>query len=140
MFFFKIINLFNIKINNVDNMNNMFYKCFSLTSLNLSNFNTNNVTNIHGMFNDLNMNCKVICNDEKIDFNSYVDKYNTLKIQIKEYLTNMSRMFNNCSSLTSLNLSNFNTNNVTNMIGMFWGINKDCNLISNDKKILNQFK
>ena len=28
-------------------------------------------------------------------------------------------MFNNCSSLTSLNLSNFNTSNVTNMNNMF---------------------
>ena len=27
--------------------------------------------------------------------------------------------FNNCSSLTSINLSNFNTNNVTNMSCMF---------------------
>jgi len=47
-------------------MYGMFNNCSSLTSLNLSNFNTNNVTNMHGMFNDLNMNCKVICNDEKI--------------------------------------------------------------------------
>ena len=30
-------------------------------------------------------------------------------------VTNMDSMFNKCSSLTSLNLSNFNTNNVTNM-------------------------
>ncbi len=53
---------------------------------------------------------------------------------------NMSYMFFHCSSLTSLNLSNFNTNNVTNMNDMFYGINKDCNLICNDKKILNKFK
>ena len=48
-------------------------------------------------------------------------------------------MFFDCSSLTSLNLSNFNTNNVTKMWSMFSGINKDCNLICNDKKILNEF-
>ena len=30
-------------------------------------------------------------------------------------VTNMSYMFNKCSSLTSLNLSNFNTNNVKDM-------------------------
>ena len=30
-------------------------------------------------------------------------------------------MFLGCSSLTSINLSNFNTNNVTNMYGMFYG-------------------
>ena len=34
-------------------------------------------------------------------------------------VTNMSYMFYNCSSLTSLNLSNLNTNNVTNMSYMF---------------------
>ena len=32
----------------------------------------------------------------------------------------MSWMFNKCSSLKKINLSNFNTNNVTNMIGMFY--------------------
>ena len=32
----------------------------------------------------------------------------------------MSYMFYECSSLTSLNLSNFNTNNVNNMSCMFW--------------------
>ena len=36
-------------------------------------------------------------------------------------VTNMLGMFNHCSSLTSLNLSNFNTTNVTNMAYMFYG-------------------
>ena len=52
---------------------------------------------------------------------------------------NMSYMFRNCSSLNYLNLSNFNTNKVTNMDSMFDGINKSCNLICNDKKIVNEF-
>ena len=52
----------------------------------------------------------------------------------------MSYMFYKCSSLTSLNLSNFNTNNVTNMSGMFLVINKDCKLICKDKNLLNEFK
>ena len=33
----------------------------------------------------------------------------------------MSNMFEGCSSLTSLNLSNFNTNNVQNMKDIFYG-------------------
>ena len=50
-------------------------------------------------------------------------------------------MFSSWSSLTTLNLSNFNTNNVTNMSGMFKGINKkSCNLICNNNKIRNEFK
>ena len=34
-------------------------------------------------------------------------------------VTNMSYMFFGCNSLTNLNLSNFYTQNVTNMSGMF---------------------
>ena len=33
----------------------------------------------------------------------------------------MSCMFDGCSSLKELNLNNFNTNNVTNMVSMFNG-------------------
>ena len=51
-------------------------------------------------------------------------------------VTNMEHMFSHCSSLTSLNISNFNTHNVTNMKEMFNGIKIGCHLICNDKKIL----
>ena len=36
-------------------------------------------------------------------------------------VTNMNRMFFGCSSLKNIDLSNFNTNNVTHMFGMFAG-------------------
>jgi len=36
-------------------------------------------------------------------------------------VTNMLRMFDGCSSLTSLDLSNFDTSKVTNMTQMFYG-------------------
>ena len=42
---------------------------------------------------------------------------------------NMSYIFSYCSSLTSLDLSNFNSNNVTNMSDIFFGIKNTCNLI-----------
>ena len=49
-------------------------------------------------------------------------------------------MLFNCFSLTSLNLSNFNTNNVINMNHMFVGVNKKkCKLICEDTKILKEF-
>ena len=35
-------------------------------------------------------------------------------------VTDMGLMFRNCSAITSLDVSNFNTSNVTNMYGMFW--------------------
>ena len=49
-------------------------------------------------------------------------------------------MFYECFSLTSLDLSNFNTNNVTNMSFMLIGMKKNCNPICNDKEILNEFR
>ena len=54
-------------------------------------------------------------------------------------VTHMGNMFRNCSSLTSLDLSKFNTNNVTNMDDMFFGMNKGCNLICKDNNILSKF-
>ena len=36
-------------------------------------------------------------------------------------VTDMQEMFTNCDSLQSLNLSNFNTSKVTNMVGIFEG-------------------
>jgi len=56
-------------------------------------------------------------------------------------VTDMSDMFHCCYSLTSLNLSNFNTQNVTNISGMFSYCNslKKENIITKDNKILNQF-
>ena len=88
---------------NVKDMNNMFAGCNSMTSLKLGdNFNTSNVTNMADMFN--------VCN-ELISLD--VSNFNTPKV------TNMSQMFNGCKKLTVLNLSNFNTSKVTNMKFMF---------------------
>ena len=47
----------------------------------------------------------------------------------------MNGMFYGCSSLKELNLNNFNTNNVTNMSGMFSGCLDELKL-----KIKGQFK
>ena len=66
-------------------------------------------------------------------------------INLSNFNTNnvkdMSGMFYGCSSLTNINLSNFNTNNVKYMSFMFLGckkLNKN-NIITKDKRILNEF-
>ena len=47
------------------------------------------------------------------------------KLNLSNFNTNnvsdMNNMFHGCSSLKELNLSNFNTNNVTDMSWMFFG-------------------
>ena len=40
-------------------------------------------------------------------------------------VNDMNSMFSFCSSLTSLNLSNFNTNNVNDMNSIFKGLNEN---------------
>ena len=44
-------------------------------------------------------------------------------------------MFSNCSSLTSLNLSNFITNNVKNMSSMFFEYSSLTSLNTKDERI-----
>jgi len=105
-FTFKQNKEYKIKMNikeQLKNLRNMFYNCYSLTSLDLSNFNTNNVINMNNMF----YNCSSLTSLN-------LDNFNTNNV------TDMSYMFYNCSFLTSLNLSNFNTNNVTDMSYMFY--------------------
>ena len=57
-------------------------------------------------------------------------------------VTNMQGMFSGCSSLTNIDLSNFNTNNVTIIHAMFFGCSslKKQNIITKNKRILNEFK
>ena len=52
----------------------------------------------------------------------------------------MEWMFCGCKSLTNIDLSNFNTQNVTNMKYMFYGcksLNKE-NVVVNDNKIMQE--
>jgi len=72
---------------------------------------------------EIKENCKIYLNNKRIDF---CYKYEFEKIDKNEItifteipLKSMSYMFSYCSLLTSLNLSNFNTNNVNNMENMF---------------------
>jgi len=94
-------------INNVINMNGMFYECSSLISLpDISKWNTNKVINMSVMFRY----CRSLSSLPDIS------KWNTNNV------TNMGEMFGGCSSLSSLpDISKWNTNNVTNIGEMFSG-------------------
>jgi len=80
-------------------MNAMFQECNELEYLDLSNFNTSNVTEMEYMFN--------FC--RKLKEIKGINKFNTNKV------TDMSAMLQECNELEYLDLSNFNTSNVTNM-------------------------
>ena len=108
--------------NILDDINQKYYQNNEI------NIKSNNIKEFFEIFYnrakrlEIENSIDLFCNDKKIDFNfdSYLDKFCTLKIQIKQYLTNMIFLFYNCSSLTSLNLSNFNCNNATDMRSLFY--------------------
>jgi len=68
-------------------------------------------------------NCEIRINNKLIPFNYYHKFPNKgtyiIKYSFNNYLTKTNYMFSNCSSLTNINLSNFNTQNVTDMSSMF---------------------
>ena len=65
----------------------------------------------------------IFIKDKKINFNfKYnIKDLNEIKVtfKFKKLLTNMSHMFSGCSSLKSVDLSSFNTNNINNMSFVF---------------------
>ena len=68
-------------------------------------------------------NIDIYVNGEKIKFDyNYKVKENKeikVKFKFKKRLANTNYMFMDCSSLYSINVSSFNTNNVTSMMNMF---------------------
>ena len=67
--------------------------------------------------------CRITINDEPIPFN-YFHKFKSkgkkiIKYSFKDYLTKTNQMFRDCSDLRNIDLSNLNTQKVTNMNGMF---------------------
>ena len=136
-------NLSNISCNwntsNVTDVEDMFNRCYSLTSLDVSNFDTGNVTNMGGMFiycsgltsldvsnfdtGNVTSLGNFVAHCEQLTLITGLENFNTSNVIL------MEEVFRNCTKLTSLDLSNWNTSNVTNMRYMF----SDCsNLTSLD--------
>ena len=128
------IDISNFNTENVTNMIGMFYGCSSLSKLDLSHFNTLNVINMcdrcekYNISNSINSSPHMLYYIEKTSNGMFGYCSSLTNLDISNFNTqnviNMAGMFEGCSSLTKLNLSNFNTRNVTNMIDMFYFIIK----------------
>ena len=87
--------------------------------------------------------CEIKINDELILFNYFYNFKSKRKYKIKYIFKNniekLCLLFSDCESIITIDLSNFNTNNVTNMSNMFPGCKslKKENIITKDKRILN---
>ena len=97
------VDLSSVDTHEVTNMGYMFQAASGIKELDLSGFDTSKVTNMAGMFRGCGMT--------------------ELKINKEKFITsevkNMCEMFMGCR-MTSLDLSGFDTQNVTNMASMFW--------------------
>ena len=73
---------------------------------------------------EIKNNIEIKINDKKIDFSyKYIfEKRGNYKIEyiFKDYLTKTDYMFSLCSQIRTIDLTNFNTKNVTNMSYMFY--------------------
>ena len=94
--------------NNISNLTRFFEDCSDLISLNLSNFDTSNITNMELMFND--------CHKLK-----RIDGLNQLSTC---QVTNMGGLFQKCYEIEYVDLSSFDTSNVTDMDLIFNGCHK----------------
>ena len=100
---------FKIIFNNImNNMQGFFAKCSNIISLDFSNFDSSNVINMSYMFNN--------CNKLK-----EIKGINTIKTN---NVVEMTAIFQFCSQLEYLNLTNFDISNVTDISYMFNNCNK----------------
>ena len=116
----KIIMTLNVK--NEDINKNIY---FLDNTDNIYNENGKNVKHHHDNLQELNENnTKLFINNEHVIFKKYFipKKIGIYKIQLefKTQLKNCSYMFCGCENITEINLSFFNTQNVTDMKYMFY--------------------
>lgn len=136
----------NFNTSNVTDMSGMFQNCRSLTSLDVSSFNTSKV-NSYSSFANMFYGCNSLkaLDLSNFDFsNTYAGSYVGLHgmlfgcgsletitfpstVTFNKSGISMEKMFEYCRSLTTLDLSGFDTSKVTNMNGMF----ADCSKLSN---------
>ena len=127
LFFAGFNNLININYNNnfntskVTNMSYMFLPAEPGDWGNIVTLTANN-KKVKPSFidrkNDGEIEMMMSGGDDDVGFYSVIEKLDLSNFNTSK-VTNMINMFSNCGSLMSLDLSNFNTSNVINMINMF---------------------
>ena len=140
------LDLHNFDTTNVTDMSSMFQDCTSLTNLDVSSFNTSKVGG-YGGFKGMFSYCKSL---ETLDISNFdfsnakegsyyglnslffqCPKLSTINfpptVTFKNSGISLSSMFSGCSSLTSLDLSGFDTTNGASMDGMV----SNCNSLKN---------
>ena len=139
------LDLSNFNTKNVINMGRMFFNCPLLNNLDISKFNTKNVKYMYSMFSGClklkDINVESFITDNVIDMHyMFFNCKNLLNLDLRKFNTfnvkNMKFMFSHCSLLKELNIENFFTENTKTLEKIFHKINKKCQIITQDKKLL----
>jgi len=127
-----LIGLDQLDTSAVTDMSYMFYSTWA--DANIYSFDTQNVTNMRGMFQDalvhtipLGQNLLSNLNTANVtDMRSMFERTRNSTINVSDFdtgnVTHMSRMFYGADRVSALDLSNFDTRNVTDMAQMFAGM------------------
>lgn len=108
-FYLTEIDLSNFNTSSVTDMTEMFSRCLALEALDLSSFDVSNVVSMQGMFAAGNSDTSPLKTIKGIE------NFDTKNVE------NMYAMFWNCTELTTLDLSRWNTAKVESMGAMFGG-------------------
>ena len=128
------LNVSSFNTSNVQRMDAMFYGCSGLTSLDVSNFNTSNVVLMTRTVDTVldyytgyssNQEVQIARNNELFRFGMFAQCSSLTSLDLSSFntskVTDMRGLFEGCKNLTSLNVSSFNTSNVKYMDAMFRG-------------------
>ena len=134
------VNVANWHTSKVTNIGSMFTECTALTSVNVTNWDTSKVTNAIGMFGgcksltsldlsgwDTSSISEVCENDDNGGMFENCENLVDLKLPknfITSKVTSIRQMFKGCKSLTSLDLSGWDTSNIEHMNDLF----KECGI------------
>ena len=123
----ETLSLKNVDTTSFTNMSRLF-NSVKLTELDLSDFDTENVTDMSNMFswnNNLtniifpqNFGSSAITMFEMFYYSSAIKTLDLTNFNTQN-VTNMYHMFNDMAEITTIDLSSFDTNSVTNYFGMF---------------------
>ena len=124
----------------VTSISYMCNQCTKLQSVDLSNFVTPNLTNCSYMFNqdtaltDINISKMITTNVTNMSYMFRGTKVKSLDLSHFETpnLTNVGSMFYQCSSLTYLDIRNFDFTKVTTYSNMLSGVPTTCRIIVKD--------
>ena len=128
------LNVSSFNTSNVQRMDAMFYGCSGLTSLDVSNFNTSNVVLMTRTVDTVlnyytgysgGQEVQIAENNELFRFGMFAQCSSLTSLDLSSFntskVTDMRGLFDGCKNLTSLNVSSFNTSNVKYMDAMFRG-------------------